>query len=199
MLLSQPHNDTMNPSLPPAIQSLYTRQHALQLSNLATNTTAVQETAFNNAFLPLTLLHPLSRGRIALTTRTPLSPPAVNYATLSHPFDATLFAHILRFNRRLLKYPSLLATELVPGSNMTSDQAILDVLPGLVQPTFQHPCCTASMGARDHGGVVDPGSLLVWGVDGVSVVDASVMPVIVGAHLMGTVYGVAEKVCVVSF
>jgi choline dehydrogenase-like flavoprotein len=50
------------------------------------------------------------------------------------------------------------------------------------------------MGEKEHGGVVDPQSLLLWGVQRLSVVDASVMPLIVGAHLMGTVYGVAEKV-----
>jgi hypothetical protein len=58
-------------------------------------------------------------------------------------------------------------TDLVPGWNVTTDQEWRSVLPGLVQPTFQYPCCTAAMGARAQGGVVDPASLRVWGVRGV--------------------------------
>ena len=187
----------IDPLIPPSIQSLYTRQRALHLRSFTTNTTAVQETAFNKGFLPLTLLHPLSRGRISLASSNPLSAPLVDYNTLSHPLDAEIFVQMLRFNRRLLQQPSLAVlepTELVPGANVSLDEELKGVLPGLVQPTYQHPCCTAPLGKRGRGGVVDPVSLLVWGVKGVSVVDASLMPVIVGAHLMGTVYGVAEKV-----
>jgi choline dehydrogenase len=184
-------------TLPSSIQSLYARQRALQLRKFATNNTAVQETAFSKGFLPITLLHPLSRGRISLATTAPQAAPLVDYGTLSHPVDSELFVQMLRFNRRLLQMPSLAAlhsTELVPGANVSTDQELNDVLPELVQPTFQHPCCTAAMGEKAQGGVVDPRSLLVWGVHGLSVVDASLMPMIVGAHLMGTVYGVAEKV-----
>jgi choline dehydrogenase-like flavoprotein len=158
----------------------------------------VQETAFNKGFLPITLLHPLSRGRISLNATRPLSAPLVDYSTLSHPLDSEVFVQMLRFNRRLLQTPSLAALqprELVPGANVSSDQMLKNVLPELVQPTFQHPCCSAAMGKRAQGGVVDPESLLVWGVHGLSIVDASLMPMIVGAHLMATVYGVAEKVC----
>ncbi|KAH4121641.1 hypothetical protein HBH70_110800 [Parastagonospora nodorum] len=186
----------MDTTLPYSIQSLYTHQHTIQMRQLATNNTSVQETAFNKGFLPITLLHPLSRGRISLNAIRPLSAPLVDYSTLSHPLDSEIFVQMLRFNRRLLQMPSLAALqprELVPGANVSTDEMLKNVLPGLVQPTFQHPCCTAAMGKRAHGGVVDPESLLVWDVHGLSIVDASLMPMIVGAHLMATVYGVAEK------
>lgn len=192
---TNPHTDT---TLPHSIQSLYRRQHAIQLRQVATNDTSVQETAFNKGFLPITLLHPLSRGRISLNATKPLSAPLIDYNTLSHPLDSEVFVQMLRFNRRLLQMPSLAALqprELVPGANVNTDQMLKNLLPELVQPTFQHPCCTAAMGKRAQGGVVDPESLLVWGVKGLSIVDASLMPMIVGAHLMATVYGVAEKVC----
>ncbi|KAH7396923.1 choline dehydrogenase-like protein [Phaeosphaeria sp. MPI-PUGE-AT-0046c] len=182
--------------LPPSVRDFYIRQRTIQLRQFAKNDTAVQETAFNGGFLPLTLLHPLSRGRISLNSTTPLDAPLVDYGALSHEFDSELFVQILRFNRRLLQAPSLATlqpVELVPGANVTTDQELRDGLPGLVGPTYQHPCCTAPMGKKDDGGVVDPSTLLVWGVHGLSVVDASLMPIIVGAHLMGTVYGVAEK------
>lgn len=184
-------------TLPPSVQDLYKHQRAIQLRQFAKNDTAVQETSFNKGFIPLTLLHPLSRGRISLNSTTPLDAPLVDYGTLSHEFDSNIFVQILRFNRRLLQAPSLAIlqpVEFVPGANVTTDEQLKDVLPGLLGPTYQHPCCTAPMGKKDNGGVVDPATLLVWGVQGLSVVDASLMPVIVGAHLMGTVYGVAEKV-----
>jgi choline dehydrogenase len=199
--LTQLLNDTSSPadtSLPAPVQLLYARQHAIQLLQFAKNSTAVQETGFNSGFIPVTLLHPLSRGRISLSSTAPLSAPLVNYDTLSHPVDSDIFVQVLHYNRRLLQMPSLAAlqpTELVPGANVSTNQGLRNILPELVQPTYQHPCCTAPMGKKEQGGVVDPESLLVWGVRGLSVVDASLMPLIVGAHLMGTVYGVAEKVC----
>lgn len=46
---------------------------------------------------------------------------------------------------------------------------------------------------KEHGGVVDP-QLKVYGIKGLSVVDASIMPIIPAAHTQSTVYAVAEKV-----
>jgi choline dehydrogenase-like flavoprotein len=140
-----------NTTLPTSIQLLYTRQRAIQLRHFAWNETAVQETVFNKGFLPITLLHPLSRGRISLASTVPLSAPLVDYGTLSHTFDSSLFVQMLRFNRRLLQRPSLAAlqpTELVPGANGSTDQALKDVLRELVQPTYQHLCCRLSIATR---------------------------------------------------
>ena len=62
----------------------------------------------------------------------------------------------------------------------------------LVSPTNAHPCGTAAMMPRGLGGVVDE-RLRVYGVRGLRVVDASVLPVIVAANLQVTMYAVAEK------
>lgn len=63
-----------------------------------------------------------------------------------------------------------------------------------MQPTYSHLCSTCSMMKREYGGVVAP-DLLVYGVRGLSVVDASIMPLIPATHTSATVYAVAEKVC----
>ena len=63
-------------------------------------------------------------------------------------------------------------------------------------PVF-HPIGTAAMLPRSFGGVVDS-NLRVYGVQGVRVVDASIIPIQLSAHLSSTVYGIAEKVCQAS-
>lgn len=90
--------------------------------------------------------------------------------------------------------PSLQAinlTESYPGSSVTTQAEIEEYVRQSVA-TEHHHSGTASMLPRELGGVVDDG-LRVYGVKGLRVVDASVIPMIVGGHLQGTVYGVAEK------
>ena len=58
--------------------------------------------------------------------------------------------------------------------------------------TLMHVAGTAAMMPRELGGVVDP-KLKVYGIQGVRVVDASIMPLIPACHLQATVYAVAEK------
>ena len=63
----------------------------------------------------------------------------------------------------------------------------------LLQPTYSHPVGTCAMMPRGRGGVV-ASDLKVYGIQGLRVVDASIMPLIPSAHTSATVYAVAEKV-----
>ena len=160
----------------------FQKQRSLLLESYARNDTAVQETAFNGPYIPLALLKPLSRGKIYINTTTPLAPPVVDYSTLSDPTDLEILIAALRFNRKLLQTEALRElqpAELVPGANLTTDDQLRDVLPEIIQPSFQHPCCTCPMVPRGYGGVVDP-KLRVYGVEKLSIVDASIMPMIPG-------------------
>jgi choline dehydrogenase-like flavoprotein len=98
--------------------------------------------------------------------------------------------------RVLLTSPSLKplgVEELVPGPAVQSDEEIEAALRGsLMSPHNAHPCGTAGMMPRELGGVVDE-RLRVYGVRGLRVVDASILPVIVAANLQATMYAVAEK------
>lgn len=83
--------------------------------------------------------------------------------------------------------------ELAPGANLASDDQLRAALRQQIQPTYSHLTSTCSMMKREYGGVVDP-DLQVYGVQGLSVVDSSIMPLIPATHTSATVYAVAEKV-----
>lgn len=72
-----------------------------------------------------------------------------------------------------------------------SPESLAAILKERVGTEF-HASCTAAMLPRDLGGVVDP-ELRVYGTTNLRVVDASVFPVIPGAHLMAVVFAVAER------
>jgi choline dehydrogenase-like flavoprotein len=79
----------------------------------------------------------------------------------------------------------------VPGGDVVSDAGLEEWIRGAAS-TLYHPAGSCRMGRREEGGVVDE-ELRVYGVQGLRVVDASVMPVLPASHTMTTVYAVAER------
>lgn len=127
--------------------------------------------------------------------------PLVQYNTLQNPLDSELILAIVRHTRRFWTASPALAdafapaTELLPGPQYQTDAEILQKLRadrGVFWPSLAHPVGTCAMMPEGEGGCVDP-RLRVYGVGGLRVVDASVMPLIVGTVLQATVYAVAEK------
>lgn len=88
--------------------------------------------------------------------------------------------------------------EILPGANVTSDKGLTEAVRTYSTPTIGHALGTCAMMPRALGGVVDP-ELRVYGVGGLSVVDASIMPMSPATHTDATVYAVAEKVSFVCF
>lgn len=181
----------------PSVIAGYEAQRELILRLYASRTTSVQETGFSSStYLPITLVKPLSRGSIVINSTDPLASPVVDWASLTAPTDLDILIAALRINRNLMAsapMQELGPVEVSPGANLTSDDDLRAALPGLIQPTYSHPCCTCPMMPRELGGVVGP-DLRVYGVRGLSVADASIMPMIPATHLSATVYAVAEKV-----
>ncbi|KAJ0164170.1 Pyranose dehydrogenase 3 [Colletotrichum tanaceti] len=141
------------------------------------------------------LMHPLSRGTVLIESIDPFRPPLIDPRYLSHPYDGRVLVESLRFNRELLATApirELGAEETLPGAATQSDEEILAFIEGVTSTEF-HYSGTCAMMPRHLGGVVGP-DLKVYGVDGLRVVDASVMPLVPSAHTQGTVYAIAEKV-----
>lgn len=140
---------------------------------------------------------PLSRGTITLNTTDPHAYPIVQYNTFQNPIDATIIASLVRFNRHHWALPSLSRyspVEVVPGAQYQTDEDIIgaSIAQAALAPSFAHPSCSAAMMPEELGGVVDA-RLRVYGVSGLRIVDASVLPMIPGTHLQATMYAVAEK------
>lgn len=143
------------------------------------------------------LLHPLSRGSVRLNASAPAtSEPVVDYRTLSNPLDIEILAEFVRFTRAYHFNTSLAAwgpEDLMPGPDVTSDEDLAEFIRRSVSPSEYHPSGTAAMLPHELGGAVDE-ELRVYGVRGLRVVDASVMPTLPGANTCQTVYAIAEKV-----
>lgn len=177
----------------------YEAQRSLVIGLYSSTLTSVQEVGWNGgSVLPITLVKPLSRGSIMINSTDVFMQPMIDFGTLSDPTDLDIIIAGLRTTRELIVTTAMQqlgpVTEFSPGANVTTDEQLRETLRGLIQPTYSHPCCTCAMMPRHLGGVVGP-DLKVYGIEGLSVVDASIMPLIPAAHTSSTVYAVAEKVC----
>jgi choline dehydrogenase-like flavoprotein len=186
----------------PALLQGFLSQRALLAELFTSPNASITSTPFRgNGLSPAPLLHPLSRGTVTLNLTSPLKGgglPVVQYNTLQNPLDAEIVVSIIRHARKFWASPEmgvLQPTELLPGVEFQTDEEILRKIKGdrgVFWPSLAHPCGTCVMMPEEKGGCVDK-ELKVYGVKGLRVVDASVMPLIVGTALQATVYAVAEK------
>jgi choline dehydrogenase-like flavoprotein len=195
----------LEPLLPAGADSTiltgYRAQRDLILTQYASPQETVQETAFGGGnTVPIAMLKPLSRGSILINSTDPLAPPVFDYGTFKHPTDLDVAVQALKKNREWMASEPMQevgAVETVPGTNVTTDEEIAAAIRTFASSTWAHPVGTLSMMKKEYGGVVDS-TLCVYGVQGLRVVDASIMPLIPATHTSSTVYAVAEKVSLLS-
>jgi choline dehydrogenase len=135
-----------------------------------------------------------ARGSVKVKSRDPRQHPALRFNYLSTEKDRREWVEAIRAARRILNQPAMEAFnggEMSPGSHVETDAQILDWV-ARDGETALHPSCTCKMGV-DALSVVDPKSMKVHGVEGVRVVDASVMPYITNGNLYAPVMMIAEK------
>ena len=145
--------------------------------------------------LAVNLLDPRSAGTVRLRSADPAELPAVDprYLTDADGEDARRLLHGLRLARRVVAREPLaryVAEELLPGVEAQSDDDLLAHLRAYSQ-TLYHPAGTCRIGA-DELAVVDP-ELRVHGLDGLRVIDASVMPRLPSGHTNWPTVAVAER------
>jgi choline dehydrogenase len=139
------------------------------------------------------LTHPHNIGSVSLRSSDLQDPPIIRLNYLSSETDVqTLVVGIKRL-RQIFETPAFdefQGDELAPGLDMQSDEAIATYIRGACE-TMYHPVGTCKMGT-DPMAVVDA-ELRVRGIDGLRVVDASIMPTIVTGNTNAPTIAIAEK------
>ncbi|TAN05891.1 MAG: choline dehydrogenase [Rhodanobacteraceae bacterium] len=140
----------------------------------------------------VSLLRPRSRGSIRLRDANPRSPALIDPDFLDHPDDVEGMLRGLRAVRRILAQDALApwrGAEIFPGRDAQGDAELRAYLRRKCDNIY-HPVGTCKMGVDDMA-VVDP-DLRVHGIDGLRVVDASIMPTLIGGNTNAPTVMIAE-------
>jgi choline dehydrogenase len=135
-----------------------------------------------------------ARGHVKIVSADARVYPSLQFNYLSTETDRREWVEAIATARKILNQPAMdefNGGEISPGPSVETDAEILDWV-ARDGETALHPSCTCKMGS-DEMSVVDPASLRVYGVDGLRVVDASVMPYVTNGNLYAPVMMVAEK------
>ena len=140
-------------------------------------------------------LRPRSRGTVRLASNDPTAAPLLDPNYWSDPHDRVMGIKGLRLAREILNQPALrrfVKSEVLPGSRLTSDEDLFNFACQHAK-TDHHPVGTCKMGsASDRNSVVTPDLKLI-GLQGIRVVDASVMPRVPSCNTNAPSIMVAEK------
>jgi choline dehydrogenase-like flavoprotein len=142
--------------------------------------------------LHVCLLRPRSAGRVALTGADPFAAPAIDPDFYGEPEDLEAMVRAFKLARRILDAPALAAaraSDLFTAGVRTDDEIRATLRAR--SDTIYHPVGTCRMGV-DDGAVVDP-QLRVRGIESLRVVDASVMPDLIGGNTNAPTVMIAEK------
>ena len=137
-----------------------------------------------------------SRGSVKIKSRDPHEHPLLRFNYLSTPEDRSEWVEAVRCARMILNQPAFSefnGGELSPGREIDADDDILKWVAKDAE-TALHPSCTCKMGLEE-GTVIDPKTMRVHGLQGLRVVDASVMPHITNGNIYAPVMMIAERAC----
>jgi len=135
-----------------------------------------------------------ARGTLTLRNRDPRTHPELRFNYLSTEQDKREWVEAVQVARHILNQPAMdefNGGETSPGPSVSTPEQILDWVARDAE-TALHPSCTAKMGV-DEQSVIDPLTMRVHGIDGLRVVDASVMPYVTNANIYAPVMMLAEK------
>ncbi|EIW65340.1 alcohol oxidase [Trametes versicolor FP-101664 SS1] len=185
--------------------------YGIQADLIINKNAPVAELFFDSGFpadlgIDMWQLLPFSRGSVAIKSNDPFTKPEIKVNYFSVDFDLSVQIAGARLSRKILATTPLsdltAAGETIPGFQTVPDDgnggSDADWRKWIVQSgnngfsSVAHPVGTAAMMKRSLGGVVDA-QLKVYDTANLRVVDASVLPIQISAHLSSTLYGVAEK------
>jgi choline dehydrogenase-like flavoprotein len=145
----------------------------------------------------VTNVRPTSRGALTLKSIDPAVPPAIAPNYLATPEDCRVAADSIRVTRKIVAQPALQKyspVEIMPGAAARDgDEAALVKAAGDIGTTIFHPVGTARMGRDDDARAVVDARLRVIGIEGLRVIDASVMPSITSGNTNSPTIMIAEK------
>ncbi|VDP93253.1 unnamed protein product [Echinostoma caproni] len=137
-----------------------------------------------------------STGQILITSPDPTKPPHIDANYMANEHDRAEMRASIRLSREIFAQPALAnefaGIELAPGPNKTSDRELDEFVRALGDSAY-HPSCTCRMGSNPDEAAVTQPNCKVWGLDGLRIVDASIMPSIVSGNLNAPVIMLAER------
>lgn len=136
----------------------------------------------------------LSRGRIKLKSRNPAEHPSILFNYMSHEQDWEEFRAAIRITREIMNQPALdpyRGAVITPGLDVQTDAQIDEYVRNHAETAY-HPSCTCAMGEGNDAVVDNQGR--VHGIEGLRVVDASIMPDIITGNLNATTIMIGEKI-----
>jgi choline dehydrogenase len=138
-------------------------------------------------------LHPSGRGTIGLRSANPMDYPIIRHELLGHPDDMAGLLAAVKKARDIFRQPTMkkyVVAERVPGDSAQTDEDLKAFL-RVAGFTGKHPSGTCRMGVGEEA-VVDP-QLRVRGIEGLRVVDASIMPVLTSSNTNAPTIMIAER------
>ncbi len=145
--------------------------------------------------LLVVLLRPIARGRVELASTDPNEPVRIHQNFLGTEEDWSALARGVKLIRDISRQKALepfVGEELLPGKERESAADIRAHI-AATAATVHHPLGTCKMGPGSDPMAVVDGDLRVRGIDGLRVVDASVMPDLVGGNINSAIIMIAEK------
>lgn len=136
-----------------------------------------------------------SRGHVRLRSADPAEKPEILFNYLSHPDDMAEMRACVRLTREIFAQDAFTpyrGRELRPGADVVSDEAIDAFVRDKVESAY-HPSCTCKIGADSDSMAVVDAQLRVRGVEGLRVVDSSVMPSVTTGNLNAPTIMIGEK------
>ena len=166
--------------------------HFLPMAVAYDGSTLAQEHGFQAHVGPM---RSKSRGWVRLASPNPFDKPRILFNYLSEPDDWTEMRACVRLTREIFAQPAFdryRGREIQPGADVQADEQIDAFIRAKVESAY-HPSCSCKMGgSNDPRAVVDP-ETRVYGVEGLRVVDSSIMPSVTTGNLNAPTIMLAEK------